>query len=155
MVALGIVLVVAAVALIVIEAHVPTGGVIAGGAVLAVVAGIVLLLAAAGAGLAAILAVALIVCLGAGAGLLIAGRTIMRARRVRPRSGPEALVGHVGIVRGAPDHVFVDGALWRAKHDALEEPATLHEGDRVVVQRVRGLTLCVRKAEEWELEPWS
>ena len=24
-------------------------------------------------------------------------------------------------------------------------------GDRVVVQRVHGLTLCVRKAEEWEL----
>jgi len=27
----------------------------------------------------------------------------------------------------------------------------LHEGDRVVVERVDGLTLCVRKAEEWEL----
>jgi len=29
----------------------------------------------------------------------------------------------------------------------------LHEGDQVVVERVSGLTLCVRKAEEWELNP--
>jgi membrane protein implicated in regulation of membrane protease activity len=29
----------------------------------------------------------------------------------------------------------------------------LHDGDRVVVERVSGLTLGVRKAEEWELNP--
>ncbi len=29
--------------------------------------------------------------------------------------------------------------------------AALHEGDSVVVERVSGLTLSVRRAEEWEL----
>jgi membrane-bound serine protease (ClpP class) len=47
--------------------------------------------------------------------------------------------------------VFVDGALWRARDDWTEECCTLREGDVVVVQRVSGLTLSVRRAEEWEL----
>jgi membrane protein implicated in regulation of membrane protease activity len=61
----------------------------------------------------------------------------------------------MGVVRRATEpeaRVFVDGALWRAEPDwQHEEDTALHEGDRVVVQRVHGLTLCVRKAEEWEL----
>jgi len=41
--------------------------------------------------------------------------------------------------------------LWRAEAaDEYEERETLRTGDRVVVEHVRGLTLCVRKAEEWE-----
>jgi membrane-bound serine protease (ClpP class) len=47
--------------------------------------------------------------------------------------------------------VFVDGALWRARDEWIEERGVLHEGDAVVVQGVRGLTLSVRRAEEWEL----
>ena len=48
--------------------------------------------------------------------------------------------------------VFVDGALWRARHDWAETDGdALHEGDPVVVERVSGLTLCVRRADEWEL----
>jgi membrane protein implicated in regulation of membrane protease activity len=48
--------------------------------------------------------------------------------------------------------VFVDGALWRAQHGWAEMGAgTLREGDPVVVERVDGLTLRVRRAEEWEL----
>jgi len=48
--------------------------------------------------------------------------------------------------------VFVEGALWRARHDPMEaDEPRLHEGDPVVVERVSGLTLCVRRAEEWEL----
>ena len=48
--------------------------------------------------------------------------------------------------------VFVDGALWRARPSVLEE-AELSEGDSVVVERVTGLTLAVRRAEDWE-QPW-
>jgi membrane-bound serine protease (ClpP class) len=48
--------------------------------------------------------------------------------------------------------VFVDGALWRARQDwAPADEADLHEGDPVVVERVNGLTLSVRRAEDWEL----
>jgi membrane protein implicated in regulation of membrane protease activity len=47
--------------------------------------------------------------------------------------------------------VFVDGALWRAR-PSWDESDHLREGDPVVVERVQGLTLCVRRAEQWELE---
>jgi membrane-bound serine protease (ClpP class) len=48
--------------------------------------------------------------------------------------------------------VFVDGALWRAEHDwAGRDGGALTDGDRVVVMRVNGLTLSVRRAEDWEL----
>jgi membrane protein implicated in regulation of membrane protease activity len=46
--------------------------------------------------------------------------------------------------------VFVDGALWGARL-SLPDEKPLDEGDYVVVERVNGLTLCVRKAENWEL----
>jgi membrane protein implicated in regulation of membrane protease activity len=47
--------------------------------------------------------------------------------------------------------VFLDGSLWRAEPDPLHHETELQDGDRVVVERINGLTLRVRKAEEWEL----
>ena len=76
-------------------------------------------------------------------------------RRTRVRAGAEGLCGQVGVVRRWAEpsgQVFVDGALWRARHDwPLADNEGLHEGDQVVVERVSGLTLCVRRADEWEL----
>jgi len=57
----------------------------------------------------------------------------------------------VGTARGA-DRVFVDGALWQARLSWPGDEAELHRGDAVVVERVKGLTLCVRKADRWEIE---
>ena len=50
--------------------------------------------------------------------------------------------------------MFVSGELWHARQSALDddEPA-LAEGEKVVVERVNGLTLTVRRAEEWEVLP--
>ena len=76
------------------------------------------------------------------------------ARRERIKAGAEALCGRVGVVRrwSEAGQVFVDGALWRARHEwAGTDGEGLHEGDPVVVERVSGLTLSVRRAEEWEL----
>ena len=156
MFALGIALIVVGALLFLAEAHLASGGVLGGGAIMAGVAGLALLLAGLGTGLVVVLVVAL--CAGAaGCAVLLAGaRRIIPALRVRPRTGAEALVGRVGVVRSATDPlvgVFVDGALWRAQPDWIEQTSALHEGDRVVVERVHGLTLCVRKAEEWELVP--
>ena len=47
--------------------------------------------------------------------------------------------------------VLVDGALWRARRSWADEEGALGEGDSVVVERVTGLTLGVRKAEDWEV----
>jgi membrane-bound serine protease (ClpP class) len=162
MTALGLALVVVALALLLAEAHLSTGGLIGACASVAAVGGVVLLLLAAGAGAVAVLIVALCAAAASMSLLLLARRRILRPLRLRPRTGREALVGHVGVVRcsdGAEAQVFLDGSLWRAEPNPIDQAAelhdgtALHDGDRVVVERVNGLTLGVRKAEEWELNP--
>jgi membrane-bound serine protease (ClpP class) len=149
--ALGFLLLVVGGALLVAEAHVPSTGVLGLGGVVA----LVVVLSGIGGGL--VLALVLAAITGAaGVGLLVA--VIPRAaatRRRRVRAGPEAMIGHIGITRsgsGTAGDVFVDGALWRARlaHNG-DGTETLHEGDHVVVEDVRGLTLSVRKAEDWEI----
>jgi membrane-bound serine protease (ClpP class) len=154
MLVLGAVLMVVGALLVLVEAHVPTGGVVGVAAIAAMVTGVALLLLAAGTAAIVTLVVSLLLATGAFAALFAGWRRLLGDRRLRPRTGAEALVGHVGVVRRATEpeaRVFVDGALWRAESDWQDEDTALHEGDRVVVQRVHGLTLCVRKAEEWEL----
>jgi membrane-bound ClpP family serine protease len=156
MLGLGLILVFVAVVMVLAEAHLSTGGLIASVAAVALVAGATLLLVGAGAGLLLMLAVVACLMAASAAGLLVLGRSLGSVRRLRPRSGTEAMIGHIGVVRGAGDsgaRVYVDGGLWRAQPSLLEEGSALHDGDRVVVERVNGLTLGVRKAEEWELNP--
>jgi membrane-bound serine protease (ClpP class) len=103
--------------------------------------------------------VGVILGLAAGGWTLIVGREISRGRRLAIRSGSETLSGRVGEVRQWHDgggQVFVDGALWRARHDDIagngeHDQDSFERGDRVVVEYVLGLTLCVRRAEKWEL----
>jgi membrane-bound serine protease (ClpP class) len=154
MTALGFALLLMGAALVVAESHVP-GGVLGvmGGA--ALIAGGIVVIAALGGGAA--LAVPIGVGLGAAAGgwALLVTRKAADARRERIRAGSEALCGRVGVVRSwseATGQVFVDGALWRAHQGWGEaDEQALHQGDPVVVERVNGLTLSVRRAEEWEL----
>ena len=156
MTALGLALIGVALVLLLAEAHLSTGGLIGAGASAAAIGGAALLLLAAGAGAAVVLIVALCAAGAAMSLLLLARRRILRPLRARPRTGREALVGHVGVVRssGGPEaQVFIDGSLWRAEPSPIHQETELHDGDRVVVESVNGLTLCVRKAEEWELNP--
>jgi membrane-bound ClpP family serine protease len=152
----GIVLVIVGAALMVAEAHVPTHGLLATAATAALAVGLVLALSGAGVPGAAVIAAGVVTAL---AGLALAAvlvRASLVVRRTRVRSGPRALVGRVGTVRAVPaplGQVLVDGALWRARLWGLEEDAPLAEGDAVVVDRVDGLTLTVRPAEEWEMLP--
>jgi len=154
MTALGFALLLTGATLVVAEAHAP-GAVLGVAGGLALVAGAIVLISALGG--AAALAVPVGVALGAAAGAwaLVATRSASGSRRVRIQAGAEALCGRVGVVRRWSEpagHVFVDGALWRARHEWPEAgEEALHAGDRVVVERVSGLTLCVRRAEEWEL----
>lgn len=153
---LGVVLVVVGAALMVAEAHVPTHGLLATAATAALAAGLVLALSGAGVPVAAVIAVG---ALATFAGLALAAvivRASLAVRRRRVRSGTPALVGRLGTVRAVPaplGQVQVDGALWRARLWALEDDVPVAEGDAVVVDRVDGLTLTVRPAEEWEMLP--
>ena len=75
--------------------------------------------------------------------------------RAGAQTGAEGLVGHVGVVRQELQpvgQVFVDGASGTRGRGAFEEPGRFRAGDPVVVERVKGLTLSVRRAEEWELD---
>jgi membrane-bound serine protease (ClpP class) len=71
----------------------------------------------------------------------------VEARLGRVRTGIEELIGAHAVVRSPLDpvgHVFVRGALWRATGADSER---IEAGDEVVVERVDGLTLTVRKPE--------
>jgi membrane-bound ClpP family serine protease len=149
----GIVLLLAGAGLLVAEAHLPSYGALGLGGVIALVAGTALAVDASGGGAALIVGVAAIVALGALAMLAVMARATLAAARPRARTGAEGLIGHVGVIRRAPaplGQVYVDGALWRARPCMEDE---LDVGDPVVVERVNGLVLSVRRAEEWELDP--
>jgi membrane-bound ClpP family serine protease len=142
--------------LLVIEAHLPTYGVVGLAGVGALATAIAMAVTASGGSL--VLALALTLPMGAAAGGvgLVAARKALAVNGQRARCGAEGLIGHVGVVRRPLEplgQVFVDGALWRARPsvDAEDEPPA-HTGERVIVERVQGLTLSVRRAEEWELQ---
>ncbi len=154
MVLLAIVLILVGVALLVAEAHLPSGALGAGGAV-AVTAGAALALGGAGAGVGLVIVGMVAAAAVAATWVAFVARTALRTRRRRVSSGREALSGAHGVVRSWADdggQVLVDGALWRARPNPLDPPeAPLHAGEEVVVEHVRGLTLTVRRAEEWEV----
>jgi membrane-bound ClpP family serine protease len=145
-------LVIVGAALLVAEAHVPSGVLGATGGV-ALAGGAALALAGAGGGVAVVVAVVLGTMVVTGLWLALAARKALEARRLRSASGREALAGRYGVVRrwqNGDGQVFVDGALWRARPSWPDSEEELTVGDAVVVERVTGLTLAVRRAEEWE-----
>jgi membrane protein implicated in regulation of membrane protease activity len=136
MVEAGVALLLLGAALLVAEAHVPAG-----------VLGVCGSLALAGG--------AALIAAGAVAGVWLAAATprALATRKLRAASGREALSGRVGVVRNwtkGNGQVFVDGALWRARRSWADDDAELTAGDSVVVEHVNGLTLAVRRAEDWE-----
>lgn len=153
MVFLGIVLLGAGAGLLIAEAHLPTYGALGLAGVVALAGGAAIAVDGAGGGTALIVAVVVLVAIAALALLAVIVRATLTAGHSRVRTGVEGLVGHVGVIRTAPaplGQVFVDGALWRAKPCMEDELAV---GDPVVVERVNGLVLSVRRAEEWEVDP--
>lgn len=155
MTALGISLLVIGAVLVAIEAHVPRLGVLGAPGTIALGAGAILAISGLGGGIVVgVLAAVALVAAAAGT-LLITFRKGYAVRRRAVRAGPERLLGQVGVVRSwtnARGKVLVDGALWQARPSFTEdEPAELHEGDPIVVERLDGLTLTVRPAEQWEL----
>lgn len=152
---LGIVLLAVGTALLIAEAHVVSYGLLGVSGLAAMVLGTALAVDAAGGGLALVLVIALALGLAGAAVLFAVIRRVALAARQRARTGAEGLVGRVGVLRSPPaplGQVFVGGELWRARPFLGEEEA-LQAGDPVVVERVSGLTLAVRRAEDWELDP--
>ncbi len=152
MVEIGVALVLLGAGLLVAEAHVP-GGILGVAGGLALAGGAALAIAGAGGAVGVVLAAVLAALAVSGVWVAVLTRKAIATRRLRTSSGREALSGRMGVVRswtGASGQVFVDGALWRAQRSLSDEDADLGAGDSVVVERVSGLTLGVRRAEEWE-----
>ena len=145
MVLVGIALLLAGAGLLVAEAHLPSYGALGIGGVVGLVAGTAIAIDGSGGGVALIVGVAAIVAIAALALLAVMARATLAAARPRARTGAEGLIGHAPL-----GQVYVDGALWRAR-PCLEDE--LDVGDPVVVERVNGLVLSVRRAEEWEVDP--
>jgi membrane-bound ClpP family serine protease len=161
MTALGVALMVIGAIVVVVEAHVPSMGILGGPGVVALGVGSVLAISGLGGGLALGVVTALIVVAASAAVVAVSLRKGLAVRQRRIRTGPEGLIGHVGIVHSWADpagKVLVDGALWRAcrswpEDEDPDEQRELHAGDPVVVERMSGLTLAIRRAEEWEVGP--
>ena len=156
MTALAVVLLITGAALLIAEAHVVSYGVLGFTGLLALVAGGVMLVSAAGGSVLVALAMAVPVVLVLGALIVVAGRKSLQVSRRRAHGGSSGLIGRVGVVRreiANVGDVQVNGELWRARRSWVEDERALHEGEHVVVEAVHGLTLSVRRAEEWEVQP--
>jgi membrane-bound ClpP family serine protease len=160
MTALGVSLLVVGTILVLVEAHVPTLGALGAPGVVALAAGAILSVAGLGGGIVVGVVAALVLTAVSAGVLTVSVRKGMATRGRRITAGPEGLIGHVGVVRSWHEpggKVLIDGALWSARrtHGAFEDEedaaSELHEGDPVVVERLSGLTLGVRRAEDWEL----
>ena len=151
----GLALLVLGAVAVLAESHVPSLGIIGGPGTLAVGIGAVLAIAGLGGSLVLGLLAAFVLVLASGGLIAISWRKGSGVRRRRVRAGPERLLGHGGTVRSWCDHagtVSLDGGLWHAQRSLSDEDShELAAGEPVVVEGLNGLTVTVRRAEEWEL----
>ena len=156
MTALAVALLITGALLLVAEAHVVSYGVLGFAGIAALAAGGIIAVGAAGGSIVVGLAMALPVVLVLGALLAVAGRKSLQVSRRRALGGSSGLIGCVGVVRheiAQVGDVQVNGELWRARRSWADGEPALAAGEHVVVEAVHGLTLSVRRAEEWEVAP--
>jgi membrane-bound ClpP family serine protease len=148
--AVTVALVVLGASLLIAEAHVASYGVLGAAGIAALAVAGVLAIGSAGGSVLVGLLVMLPAVAVAGWLVAVVARKSLAVRGRRPHGGAEGLVGRLGTIRHG--NVFVDGELWRARRSWTEEDEPdLGEGEQVVVEQVQGLTLSVRRAEEWEV----
>jgi membrane-bound serine protease (ClpP class) len=147
--AAGVILLLLAVGLLAAETQVPSGGLLGGGGVIALIAGVLLLYDTDSE------AFEVSVPAAVAAGVLLGGFTLfaatkgLAARHSRVHGGAEELIGQTGVVRAELHpigQVFVQGALWRAR--SADPDVRLAAGRRIEVEAVDGLTLTVRPSHQ-------
>jgi membrane-bound serine protease (ClpP class) len=135
----GLALMLLGIALLVVDLHAPTHGVLTIGGVVSLLFGLSLLFQ----NEPGVYRVNLWLILGIGGAIAIfwafATGKALAARRLPVETGVQKMVGQLAEVRG-PGLVFVDGALWQA-HAA--DDSELVPGEHVTVQAVDGLQLTV------------
>ena len=157
MTAVGLVLLVVGFLVALSEAHNPVHGIAGAGGIMIMALGVVLAVSGLGAGVALGLAGGVALATVGGGSLALTVRRSAAVRHRRVRGGAEGLIGQIAVVRSWQQEtgsVSLQGAMWRARRSPEPDDdggSALHAGDRVVVQRLSGLTVSVRPAEEWEL----
>jgi len=140
----GILLIVLALILFVLEAKFPTHGVLGVGGVVAMTLGALFLINSPFTGMGVRLPTALAVVIPFSIIVIILMRLVMKSRKWKVSTGVEELVGEVGEVTepvgvaGNTGMVFVHGELWRA---AATDGQPIPKGARIRVAKVKGLTL--------------
>jgi membrane-bound serine protease (ClpP class) len=135
----GLMLVLLGAALLVIDAHVTSHGALTLSGLVAMAIGLTTLFHDSGTPYHMhVWVVVTVTALIGGFWAFAVGKSV-EARRAPVAVGPEQIVGLEGVVR-LGGNVFVHGELWRVTSD---EP--LHEGDRVEVDALDGLTLAVHR----------
>jgi len=142
----GLLLIILAMALFVLEAKYPTHGILGVGGVIAMVLGAVMLVRSPITGGGVSGWIALSVAIPFAVIIVFLARLVMRSRRWKVSTGKEELVGEEGEVTqpvgsgGETGMIFIHGELWRA---AASNGATIPKGARVRVRKVEGLILHV------------
>jgi membrane-bound serine protease (ClpP class) len=135
----GLALLLLGVALLVVDLHAPTHGVLTVGGLISLGFGLALLFQ----NQPAAFRVNLWLVLGVGSAIaafwVFATGKALAARRLPVATGVQTMVGQIAEVRG-PGLVFVDGALWRAQ---AADDSELVPGEQVKVEAVDGLLLTV------------
>jgi membrane-bound serine protease (ClpP class) len=140
----GILLLVLGIALIIAEAHLPTGLLGAAGVGALIASGLVLYNTDSDA-FGVSVPVVIVTGLLLGGFIVFAVQRTVLAHRRPVMTGWEEMVGKIAEVRDPLDpvgQVFVEGALWRAR--PADESSSVERGYRVRVESVDGLTLIVR-----------
>lgn len=146
----GLLLIVCALVLFVLEAKFPTHGVLGVGGIIAMVLGALFLIRSPITGMGVSLPVALGVAVPMAVIVIIIMRLVMRSLRWKQKTGKEELVGQVGEVveaagqDGSPAMIFIHGELWKA---VPQRESKLAKGAMVRVKKVSGLTLEVEPVE--------
>ncbi|MEO7130323.1 MAG: NfeD family protein [Dermatophilaceae bacterium] len=147
MVELGVVIVLVGLAVVIIEAHASTGGVLAVAGVMAGAAGVGLIMAGSGAALALTIPVAVLLAVVGVLGIMLMARKVVEARNQALRTGPTVLIGTLATVRTwsqLEGQVTADGALWRAVLSGDWQDTRPVPGETVAVDTLDGLTMSVR-----------
>jgi membrane-bound serine protease (ClpP class) len=137
----GVALVLLGIALLIVDLHAPTHGVLTIGGLISLGFGLALLFQ----NEPSAYRVNLWLILGIGGAVAVfwafATGKALAARRLPVATGVQTMIGRIAEVR-APGLVFVDGALWQAR---TPDNSELVPGEKVEVQAVNGLRLTVRR----------
>jgi len=155
--AAGIALLVVGIAMVIAEAHLPTGGILGVVGVAAMAVSGLLLFDTGTSELEVSAPLVIAVAVVLGGFMAIAVNKVVQARRNPTMTGWEEMIGAEGDIRqplGPVGQVFVKGALWRARlaedAPAIDADRVRERGARVRVESVDGLTLTVRPVEPEE-----